>query len=325
MRRPGSPVRVAGADGGRSRSPRATRRHGRPTGAGSLHRRARPRRVRRRAAPAGGPRCSARSTANTAPSSGCAPVRRCTCWKPIGLTNPGPNTATRGRPPRGAARALRWSRTATRPPARCRAACEARGPARRPRRRSRPVSRPARARPWRRTPSRRCLVRRGRRLCHRWSCRASVAAAPGRACSSRCWPRSRAVRRRWVTSNVRSPDALRRCRRPRRWSPPLAVGVVAAPTARTLTFWRRYDRGAVARRRARVSRCRRGRRERSGWRHRARTSTFTVTATRSCFAIACGELAADAVLGGDEGLRGDELLRVDAAAPRPCREVVRVR
>ena len=38
-------------------------------------------------------------TAKTAPSSGCAPVSRCTCWKPIGLTNPGPKTATTGRPP----------------------------------------------------------------------------------------------------------------------------------------------------------------------------------------------------------------------------------
>jgi hypothetical protein len=38
-------------------------------------------------------------TANTAPTSGCAPVSRWTFWKPIGLTNPGPNTATTGRPP----------------------------------------------------------------------------------------------------------------------------------------------------------------------------------------------------------------------------------
>ena len=81
---------------------RAARRRGRPTGGGWLRRRSRPRRAHRRAAPAGARRSRARRPRTRRRASGCAPVSRCTCWKPIGLAKPGPKTATT-RPRRSAA------------------------------------------------------------------------------------------------------------------------------------------------------------------------------------------------------------------------------
>ena len=76
---------------------RAARRRGRPTGGGSPRRRSRPRRGRRRAAPAGARRSTARRPRRPRRATACELVTRCTCWKPIGLANPGPNTATTGR------------------------------------------------------------------------------------------------------------------------------------------------------------------------------------------------------------------------------------